>query len=85
MVNLKVGGVHLVQKGFPNSNFHYHEYNRDGKVSLKWLWTERYEKNLTFLGTYYIGTCITVWKKNVRTMKPFLVGLTLLDEMEMDI
>ena len=51
-----------------------HEYDTDGKVSFKWLQTERYEKNLTFFGTYHIGTCHTVRMDKARTMKPFPVG-----------
>jgi hypothetical protein len=62
-----------------------HEYNRDGKVNFKWLRTERYQKNLTFFSTYHIGTCITVRMDKARTMKPFLVGLMLQEEMETDI
>jgi hypothetical protein len=62
-----------------------HEYDRDGEVTFKWLRTDRYEKNLTFFGTYHIGTCITVLMESVRTMKPFLAGLTLIEEMEADI
>jgi hypothetical protein len=62
-----------------------HEYDRDGEVTFKWLQTDRYEKNLTFFGTYHIGTCITVLMESARTMKPFLAGLTLIEEMETDI
>jgi hypothetical protein len=49
-----------------------HEYDRDGEVTFKWLQTDRYKKNLTFFGTYHIGTCITVLMESARTMKPFL-------------
>jgi hypothetical protein len=62
-----------------------HEYDRDGEVTFKWLRTDRYEKNLTFFGTYHIGTCIMVLMESARTMKPFLAGLTLIEEMEADI
>jgi hypothetical protein len=62
-----------------------HEYDKDSEVSFKWLQTDRYEKNLTFFGTYHIGTSITVLMESARTMKPFLVGLTLVEEMETDI
>jgi hypothetical protein len=62
-----------------------HEYDRDGELTFKWLQTDRYEKNLTFFGTYHIGTCITVLMESARTMKPFLAGLTLIEEMETDI
>jgi hypothetical protein len=63
-----------------------HEYDRESEVSFKWLrTTERYKKNITFLRTYHIGTFITIRMEMARTMKPFLVGLTLLDEMEADI
>jgi hypothetical protein len=37
-----------------------HKYDRDGEVNSKWLPTERYKKNMTFFGTYHIGTCIRV-------------------------
>jgi hypothetical protein len=43
------------------------EYGRDGEVSSKWLQTERYEKNLTFFGTYHTGTSITVILESART------------------
>ncbi len=35
--------------------------------------------------TYHIGTSITVLMESARTMKPFLAGLTLIEEMETDI
>jgi hypothetical protein len=62
-----------------------HESGRDGEVSFKWLRTDRYKKNLTFFGTYHIGICITVLMESARTMQPFLVSLTLIEEMEADI
>jgi hypothetical protein len=58
------------------------EYDRDGEVSFKWLRTERYETNLTFFGTYHIGTSIAVRMERARTTKPFPVGLTLLEETD---
>jgi hypothetical protein len=62
-----------------------HQYGKDGKVTFKWLQTDRYENNLTFFGTYHIRTCITVLMESARTMKPFLTGLTIIEEMEADI
>jgi hypothetical protein len=59
-----------------------HEYDIDGEVTFTWLRTDRYKNNLTFFGTYHIGTCITVLMESARTMKPFLVGLTLIEEMD---
>ena len=61
------------------------EYDNDSEISFKWLESERCEKNLTFFGSYHIGTCMTVQMENARTVKPFLVGSTLQEEMEQDI
>ena len=61
------------------------EYDRDGEMSFTWLETERYEKNLTFFGSYHIGTSMAVRMENARTVQPFLVGSTLQAEMEEDI
>jgi hypothetical protein len=83
--NNNVVEKHVTYKSPWNMPHLCHQYNRDGEVSFKWLQTERYKNNLTFFGTYHIGTSITVRMERARTMKPFLVGLTLPDEMETDI
>jgi hypothetical protein len=76
---------HVTYKSPWNMPHLCHEYDRDGKVSFKRLRADRYKKNLTFFGTYHIGTCITVLMESARTMKPFLADLTLIEEMEADI
>jgi hypothetical protein len=61
------------------------ESNKDGEIGFKWLEIKRCENNLTFFGSYYIRTCMTIQMGNARTLESFLVGLTLLDDMEMDV
>jgi hypothetical protein len=61
------------------------EYDHDGEISYRWLETERYEKNLTFFGSYHIGTSITVRMDRARSVEPYLVGSNLEEEMKNDI
>ena len=62
-----------------------HEYDHDGEISYRWLETERYENNLTFFGSYHIGTSITVRMDRARSVEPYLVGSNLDEEMKINL
>jgi hypothetical protein len=59
------------------------EYQKDSKISLKYMEMERYEKYLTYFGGQErVGQSLTVDMTKARTVEPYLVGKRMTEEVE---
>ena len=56
-----------------------------GKVNFKYVTTERYERQWTYFGTYMIGQTVSVVAAMARKTHPYLLGLTIEEELDKDI
>jgi hypothetical protein len=60
------------------------QYDKDSKISFKYIKTERYEKHLTYFCDYQMGQSLTVDMTKARTVEPYLVGRSMREEVEHD-
>jgi hypothetical protein len=57
---------------------------RNGEIVFKYMETDRFLQHLTYFGDYQIGHTITIDRKKVRTVQPYLCGIDMKEEVDYD-
>jgi hypothetical protein len=60
------------------------ENEKKAEILFKYMETERYEQHLTYFGTCQMGQSLAVNMKTVRTIKPYIAGAHMKEDLELN-